>query len=296
MVAPVNSAQSKILDRLPVTGITFSAKNALVSSTGKGLEPMELIPLASGSTGNSYVVRNNGSAILVDAGLTAKKLTERLEKAGVDPGTIGGIIVSHAHSDHTKGVGVFSRKRKLPVCMNNKTWEASRNSIGEVHRLELFETGKIFQFLGFRIHPFSVPHDCSDPVGFRISSGTCGLGIATDLGVATSLVTNVLTGLQVVVVESNHDPKMLQEGPYPWELKQRVKSRLGHLSNPDSAKLLQRIVSDELRVVILAHLSETNNKPDLALGCARESLREFLDRSGQLYNAYQDEIGPAIEW
>jgi phosphoribosyl 1,2-cyclic phosphodiesterase len=168
--------------------------------------------------------------------------------------------------------------------------------VGDVHGVEFFQTGRTFQLAGFRIHPFSVPHDCADPVGFRISRGTATLGVATDLGMATGLVTNVLAGLQVVVLESNHDPQMLRDGPYPWELKQRVSGRLGHLSNSASADLLQRIVSDELHAVVLAHLSETNNLPELALAGARASLGGLIADDGIVCCALQGEIGPTIEW
>lgn len=257
---------------------------------------MKITPLASGSSGNSFLVQKNGSALLVDAGLSAKQIVERLQKAGFDPGLLKGIIVSHGHSDHVKGVGVLSRRFKLPVFMNKGTWEVLKGYAGELHRLEYFQTGRIFDFGGFRIHPFSVPHDCSDPVGFRITAGSASVGIATDLGAATGLVISVLTGVQALVLESNHDPQMLQKGPYPWELKQRVRSRLGHLSNPDSAKLLQRLVTDELQEVILAHISRTNNKTELALDCARESLEEFLNRSGRISCAFQDQVGSAIEF
>lgn len=256
---------------------------------------MKLTPLASGSSGNSFLVRANGSAILVDAGLSGKQISKRLEEVGMDPGAIRGILVSHEHSDHVKGVGVLSRKYKIPVYMNVGTWKAVEQNMGAINKLEIFETGKIFEISGFRIHPFSVPHDCADPVGFRISCGTAKIGIATDLGTATALVTSLLTGLHVVVLESNHDPQMLRDGPYPWELKQRVRSRLGHLSNSESAQLLERIVSDELQTVILAHMSETNNRADLALDCARASLREFLAQRGKIFCAYQDEVGPTIE-
>jgi phosphoribosyl 1,2-cyclic phosphodiesterase len=257
---------------------------------------MRITPLASGSAGNSFLVQADGSSILVDAGLTAKQIAARLETAGVDPASLSGIIVSHAHSDHVKGVGVLSRKYKLPVWMNRGTWAAARGSLGELHRLEFFRTGKIFELASLRVHPFSVPHDCVDPVGFRITRGAEGLGIATDLGLATNLVQTVLTGLQVVVIESNHDPEMLRDGPYPWELKQRVRGRLGHLSNHDSARLLQRIFSDELRAVILAHVSRTNNLPELALKSARTCLGEFLANRGTLCCASQDVVGDTIEW
>lgn len=257
---------------------------------------MRLTPLASGSAGNSFLVEGNGSSLLVDAGLSGKQITERLDSVGVDPNSLRGILVSHGHSDHTKGLGVLSRKYKLSVFVNCRTWDVIERYVGEVHRLELFETGKVFELDGFRIHPFSVPHDCADPVGFRISRGHCGLGIATDLGAPTSLVTTLLQGLQVVVIESNHDPKMLRDGPYPWELKQRVRSRLGHLSNPESARLLQRILSDELQAVVLAHMSQTNNREELAINCASESLQEFLYRRGKICCAHQDYVGPTIDW
>lgn len=257
---------------------------------------MRITPLASGSAGNSFLVQAHGTSILVDAGLSAKQIALRLEVAGVDAGSLNGIIVSHGHVDHVKGVGVLSRKYKLPVWMNQGTWEVAGDSLGELHRLEIFHTGKVFDLAGLRVHPFSVPHDCADPVGFRITRGVSGVGIATDLGLATNLVQNVLTGLQVVVIESNHDPQMLRDGPYPWELKQRVRSRVGHLSNQDSARLLQRIFSDELRAVILAHVSQTNNLPELALDTARGGLGEFLANHGTLCCASQDTVGETIEW
>ena len=256
---------------------------------------MRITALASGSSGNSFLVEGEEGTILVDAGLSGKQIRERLEQAQADPALLRAIIVSHGHMDHIKGVGVLSRRYKLPVYMNRGTWNVASRTTGKVHRLELFETGRIFSIAGLRIHPFSVPHDCADPVGFRISNGEAGIGIATDLGAITGLVTNVLSGLRVVVLESNHDPKMLRDGPYPWELKQRVRSRTGHLSNGESSQLLQRIVCDELKAVILAHLSETNNLPELALSSARESLREFLENRGSLYCAAQDEAGPTIQ-
>lgn len=257
---------------------------------------MKITPLASGSTGNSFLIQTDSAAILVDAGLSGKQMQERIAKTGTDPAELKGIIVSHGHTDHVKGVGVLSRKFKIPVWMNRGTWRVAERNVGKLHSLDFFETGRIFQVAGLRIHPFSVPHDCADPVGFRISSHSCRMGIATDLGTATGLVAGVLAGVHVVVLESNHDPEMLRDGPYPWELKQRVRGRLGHLSNNESATLLQRIVSDELQAVILAHMSETNNRSDLALKCARESLCDFVANNGKVYCASQDKVGPTIEW
>ena len=257
---------------------------------------MKITPLASGSSGNSFLVESNGASILIDAGLSGKQMRDRLESVGREPGSLDGIVISHGHSDHVKGAGVLSRRYKLPLWTNRRTWEIIRGTVGEVHELRFFQTGRSFELAGFTIRPFSVPHDCADPVGFRISRGTGTLGIATDLGAATGLVANVLAGLQVVVLESNHDPQMLRNGPYPWELKQRVSGRLGHLSNSASASLLQRIVSDELQAVILAHLSETNNLPELALAGAKASLRGFIEDEGKICCAVQDQAGPSIEW
>jgi phosphoribosyl 1,2-cyclic phosphodiesterase len=257
---------------------------------------MKITPLASGSSGNSFLIQGDGCAILCDAGLSGKQLEERFAAAGFDPAALQGIIVSHGHSDHVKGVGVLSRKYKIPVWMNRGTLQTVQANLGKIHHMEFFETGRIFALGKFKIHPFSVPHDCTDPVGFRISMGSQRLGIATDLGTITGLVTTVLTGLQVAVVESNHDPIMLRDGPYPWELKQRVRSRLGHLSNAESGQLLQRIFSDELQAVILAHMSQTNNRAELALDCARQSVRDFLENNGTIHCASQDEVGPTIEW
>lgn len=257
---------------------------------------MRITPLASGSSGNSYLLQCNGTSVLIDAGLSGRQIVQRMESAGVDPASLSCILVSHGHSDHVKGVGVLSRKYKLPVWMNRGTWDEARGSLGQPHSVEYFETGRIFEVAGFRVHPFSVPHDSADPVGFRLTRGTCRVGIATDLGTVTGLVTSLLTGLQVAVVESNHDKIMLRDGPYPLELKQRVRGRLGHLSNEESAQLLQRIVSDELHTIVLAHMSETNNSAELALQAASGSLRAFLENRGTLVCATQHQVGPTIEW
>ena len=256
---------------------------------------IRITPLASGSSGNSYLISNRNAAILIDAGLSGKQIVERLNSVGADPGRLRGILVSHAHTDHIRGVGVLSRKFKLPVFINGKTLQVAKNTLGKLHQIETFNTGRAFDYAGFTIHPFSVPHDCADPVGFRISNGTGKVGLATDLGVVTGLVRNLLTGLNAVVLESNHDPAMLRDGPYPWELKQRVRSRLGHLSNEQSAELLESIVNSDLKAVILAHMSETNNTQELAESCARQCLKAFTAQRGAIFCATQNAAGPTVE-
>lgn len=285
--------RGNLLDTQRQGGILIASNETCPS---RRLTSMRITPLASGSSGNCFLVQGREYSILIDAGLSAKQVSERLDLVGVDPASLSAILVSHGHSDHVKGVGVLSRKYKLPLYMNGGTWNEIQRYVGKIHSLELFQTGRVFQIGCFRVHPFSVPHDSAEPVGFRISHGTARLGIATDLGSITSLVTTLLQDLQVVVLESNHDPKMLLDGPYPWELKQRVKGRLGHLSNEDSGKILQRIATDELQAVILAHLSSTNNRVDLAMESATYSLKAFLERRANLYCAQQHEVGPIIEW
>jgi len=176
------------------------------------------------------------------------------------------IVVSHEHGDHVHGVGVLSRRYGLPVYINRKTAGAAAN-IGNVHQKIFFECGMDFNIEGLRIHPFSLSHDAADPAGFTISQNGIKIGLATDLGVATAMVAEHLRDCRALVLEANHDSKMLIDGPYPWPLKQRIQGRTGHLSNSESKYLLSKITHQKLEHVILAHLSETNNTPDRALRC-----------------------------
>jgi phosphoribosyl 1,2-cyclic phosphodiesterase len=256
---------------------------------------MKITALASGSSGNSFLIQHNGAGLLVDAGLSCKQLVARLDAAGFDPERLEAILISHGHSDHIKGAGVMSRKFKIPIWLNKGAWDTIGSRLGKPHSLGIFETGRPFKLGALKIHAFSLPHDCMDPVGFRISYKKAIVGIATDLGVPTALALSALSGVHALIIESNHDPKMLLEGPYPWELKQRVRGRLGHLSNEASAKMLERLVSDQLKVVMLAHMSETNNRIELAMESSRKALRGFLEDGGAIMAATQDQISPMIE-
>jgi phosphoribosyl 1,2-cyclic phosphodiesterase len=220
--------------------------------------------LASGSKGNSLYIETDRTKILVDAGLSAREITRRLALLGVSGSEIDGIIISHEHGDHVRGAGTLARKFNLPVLISNPAGRQTVELFRSVDLVE-FESGCSFEFRGIFIDPFPVTHDTADPVGLVIESREGRIGIATDLGIVTRLVREKLKGCGVLVLESNHDEEMLANGPYPWHLKQRVKSRHGHLSNGDSAALFTEVMNPGLECLFLAHLSEVNNHPDVAL-------------------------------
>jgi phosphoribosyl 1,2-cyclic phosphodiesterase len=225
--------------------------------------------LASGSGGNSCYVEGPGGAILVDAGLSARETARRVSAAGGDMERVRAILVTHEHGDHVAGARVLARRLDVPVFATEGTLDAAPE---EIPGASPIEPGREFCAGGFSVLPFPLPHDAAEPVGFVLSCGPVTLGYATDLGYPTALARERLSRCDAVVLESNHDERMLMEGPYPWHLKMRIRGRRGHLSNPASAGLLADLMHPGLRAVVLAHLSETNNLPDLALGCAREAL------------------------
>ncbi|MFH1134767.1 MAG: MBL fold metallo-hydrolase [Pseudomonadota bacterium] len=209
-------------------------------------------------------IEADDEAVLVDCGLSGKEIRRRIALAGLNPQKLKAILVSHEHRDHILGVGIAARFYKVPVYINRLTLEGAPQSLGPINDC-LFKTGFDFKAGPFMIHPFSISHDAADPVGFTFEHQGAALGVATDLGVVTNLVRERLNGCRALVLESNHDPQMLMDGPYPWETKRRVRGRLGHLSNDESAELLDLLVHRDLTAVVLAHLSETNNLPGLAL-------------------------------
>jgi len=234
--------------------------------------------LASGSKGNAIYVSNGTTALLIDAGLSGIEIERRLKSRGLSPEKLDAVIVSHEHSDHIQGVGVLSRRYRLPVYMNPKTRQAALPQIGKISELKEFECGRPFQIKSLTIHPFSISHDACDPAGFTIHHNGSKIGIATDLGIATSMVKEHLKDCQLMILEANHDPAMLIDGPYPWPLKQRIKSRSGHLSNEESRALLNEIKHAQLECVILAHLSQTNNTLQKALSTVGPIVSEEYTR------------------
>jgi phosphoribosyl 1,2-cyclic phosphodiesterase len=195
----------------------------------------------------------------------------RLASIGTESRELDAILISHEHSDHIRGAGALARKLKIPLLVSRQTFLAGSSSLGKTEIIE-FDPGCPFNFKDIWIDPFPITHDACDPVGFMIDCGEGKFGIATDLGIATGLVKEKLKGCRALVVESNHDEEMLVNGPYPWHLKQRIRSRHGHLSNSESASLLDEIIHPGLEAVFLAHLSEVNNDPGIALDTARTLL------------------------
>ena len=232
---------------------------------------MRVCLLASGSKGNAIYVESRRSRILIDAGLSAREIRKRLAVIGVHAEDLDAIFVTHEHSDHIRGLGPLARMCQLPVYLHHQT-RAALSDIGRLPIVEEFDAGENLAWRDLAIHSFPVTHDSVAPVGFVIETDEGKVGVATDLGIATRLVSDRLKNCRVLILESNHDEDMLRDGPYPWPLKQRVRSNHGHLSNNAAAHLLESVLWEGLDAVFLAHLSETNNHPQLAERCAREIL------------------------
>ncbi|MBT1072808.1 MBL fold metallo-hydrolase [Pelotalea chapellei] len=222
---------------------------------------MKICSLASGSKGNCLYIETGDTRVLIDVGLSLRETLLRMEERGLDPAGVQAVLVTHEHIDHIRSAGSFARKFKIPVLASHLVHRKAEKYLKKTSVIE-FESGCTMNFRDIRIDPFPITHDACDPVGFVLESheGTCGS--ATDLGVATRLVTEKLRGCRFLYIESNHDMDMLMNGPYPWELKQRIKSRHGHLSNAESLELLHELAHEGLEVLVMAHLSEVNNHPD----------------------------------
>ena len=241
-----------------------------------------LCPLASGSSGNSAYLSMGKTGVLIDAGPSAARLTKALHDIGVDPYALSGILVTHEHVDHIKGLRVFCRKYGTPVFANEGTWKGilARDGAFPEEVWRPIQTGKGFRIGDMTLHPFPIPHDAADPVGFTAVCGRVKYGVATDIGHIQESWMNALRGCQALIIESNHDEDMVRNGPYPLRLKQRILSPKGHLSNQDCAKALTFLCRTGTQMVYLSHLSQENNLPELACSTvfsvldAEESLKK----------------------
>jgi phosphoribosyl 1,2-cyclic phosphodiesterase len=234
---------------------------------------MKFSVLGSGSKGNCTLVESGSTRLLIDNGFSGKEIIGRLTRLGLVPEMLTALVITHEHDDHIKGVGVLARRLNLPVYANGATHRAAAHRIGPLPVHREFGTGEPFVIGDLHIHPFSVSHDTADPVGFVVSDGTSRLGYCTDTGKITQLIKHHLQQCQALILEANHDVQMLQEGPYPLALKQRVLSSRGHLANGDSVDLAALLAEHHLQLLVLAHLSAINNHPDLVQEEVRRRLR-----------------------
>ncbi|HVS63038.1 MAG TPA: MBL fold metallo-hydrolase [Thermoanaerobaculia bacterium] len=233
--------------------------------------------LGSGSAGNAIVLDGDGGRLLVDAGFSCRELEHRLRAVGVEPRTLRAVVLTHEHQDHCRGAARFARRHRVPVFATAGTFRA--RMLRPIVDRRLIRSGVPFELAGFELVPFAVPHDAREPVGFVAQdSGGYRLGVVSDLGCFEPAALVRLVDLDVLVIETNHDPEMLRTGPYPLLLKRRVAGDRGHLSNPDAGRCIGRILDDGLHTVVLYHLSRVNNLPRLA----REAIGESLDRLGSV--------------
>ncbi|MFQ5443465.1 MAG: MBL fold metallo-hydrolase [Nitrospinales bacterium] len=228
--------------------------------------------MSSGSKGNSLYIESDNHRLLIDAGLSARKLTERMQAIDRDPAELDAVLLTHEHSDHVRGIGPLARKYKIPVYSTGGTHHAIRHVAGHLPEWKQIRCGETVEIGDLKIEPYATPHDATESIAFVVRNGTSKLGHATDLGKVTPFVLEKLQSSDALLVESNHDVEMLNSGPYPWPLKQRIKSDAGHLSNEACAEMLASLIHDRLRCVVLMHLSETNNHPEIAQLTARQVL------------------------
>jgi|CXWL01.1.fsa_nt_gi phosphoribosyl 1,2-cyclic phosphodiesterase len=238
-----------------------------------GAPPLRFCVLGSGSSGNAVVVDCGGRRILIDAGFGGREVVRRLRAVGVEPETLGAIVLTHEHGDHIRGVDQLARRFSLPVLATPGTLAGMTLSPAARLLTRPMRTGGRHEVAGFEVEPFAIPHDAREPVGLvvRDAHGR-SVGLAADLGMRSRLAWGRLRDVDALILEANHDVEMLRRGPYPWALKQRVAGSHGHLSNAEAALGIEELVSDRLRTVVLYHLSRTNNLPALALAAAGEQL------------------------
>ncbi|MFC0417095.1 MBL fold metallo-hydrolase [Cytobacillus solani] len=249
---------------------------------------LEFSVLASGSTGNAIYVETEDHSFLVDAGLSGKQMEALFQKIDRDMGKLSGILVTHEHSDHIKGVGIVARKYKLPVYANEKTWQAMDGLIGQVPVEQKFvfnmETVKTFGSLD--IESFGVSHDAADPMFYVFHHGQKKVVIITDTGYVSDRMKGLISNADAYVFESNHDVQMLRMGKYPWSIKRRILSDVGHVSNEDAAIAMSEVAGDRTKRIYLAHLSQDNNMKDLARMAVAQTLEGRGIRVGEQFDLF----------
>lgn len=243
---------------------------------------------------------NEGVKLLIDAGMSARSIFMALGEIGVSPEDIDGILVTHEHDDHVKGIGPVCRKLDIPVYANEKTLHSSLSKLGRMkdENMILFNSNEPFEIKGTEIMPFSINHDASDPVGFSFYDGKDKISLATDMGVVTEDILKNLRGSKCAFVESNHDVQMLKTGPYPMSLKKRILGEFGHLSNESAGILCEELINSGTESILLGHLSRHNNTPLIALNTVSGYLGNKGMIRGKDYKlniALHDRVSESIE-
>ena len=223
-------------------------------------------PIVSGSSGNSTYIGTEYTHILIDAGVSGKKIQDGLNAINIECGALDGIFVTHEHIDHIKCVGILSRRFDLPVYATEGTWEAMAGSLGDISRKnrKIIYGGEKLELNDIYIKPFEIPHDAAEPVGFSVFAGDFKVTVATDIGHASECVKENIADSDVLLLEANHDIEMLKRGSYPYNLKQRILGDYGHMANINAGRLLAEIMSARIKHVFLGHLSAENNTPEIA--------------------------------
>jgi phosphoribosyl 1,2-cyclic phosphodiesterase len=234
---------------------------------------VKICSLASGSKGNCLYLETGNTRVLIDVGLSLRETLLRMEGVGIDAAGIHAVLVTHEHIDHIRSAGSFARKHSVPVFASHHVISKADTYFKKA-AVCAFEAGTVFTFRDVVIDPVPITHDSCDPVGFVIESREGRSASVTDLGIVTRLVIEKLRGCRALNLESNHDVDMLMNGPYPWELKQRIKSRHGHISNEESLALLHELAHERLEVLVMAHLSEVNNHPEHVVRSTESFLRD----------------------
>ena len=252
-----------------------------------------LVSLSSGSSGNAVLIRNNDEAILIDCGISCKKLKEKLSETGIDEGMISGIFVTHEHSDHVSGLRVTADKLGIPAYSNQNTGAFLQRKKRAPENLIYFENGHSVNHGSFVVEPFSVPHDGVDTVAFSVICGTKKITVATDFGYPAQIVRQKIKESDILFLEANHDVKMLQEcTKRPWKIKQRILSRHGHLSNESCFELLTEGLHRNLNKLVLGHVSQDTNDYLLVEDLTKKHLEECGYSELSYFVARQDEVSP----
>ena len=237
---------------------------------------VKFVSLGSGSNGNATLVRVADTLLLIDAGFSAKALCERMQSVGVSPDDLTAILISHEHSDHVKGVAVLARRYQIPVWLTRGTFRRLKDQ--KLPSVEFIHPHGSFCLADAKVSPFPIPHDAAEPCQFVISDGTRRFAIATDMGFVTPYISEQLRGIDVLLLESNYDGDMLQNGSYPYALRGRIDGRYGHLSNEQAAVFAQALEHGGLQRLYLGHLSGNNNTPDCAYATVANRLQRGDDQ------------------